>query len=353
MASITLLSGDMGGTKTLLGLYSWDGHQLQKLHHHRYQSGEWSSMEPMLNHFLDNRPQNVNAPSYSCIAVAGAVNGANAQITNLSITLNQQQLLEATGGDQLELVNDFAVLIYGLEHLANHQQVVLQHGNSQKKVNGTLAILGAGTGLGIARGVSTSSGIMALASEGGHQEFAPRTELEWDLAQWLKSCLDLERVSVERIVSGTGLGHVAAWRLDQHDAKDHPLRSQAQDWIHHKQRKSQAHPDLPALASQASKQGDLLMREALELWLSAYGSAAGDLAIQELCYGGLWIGGGTASKQLRGISSKHFLEAMRNKGRFRPFIEELPVHVLIDQEAGLFSAACRARILAESSGTLA
>ncbi|MFL0782436.1 MAG: glucokinase, partial [Prochlorococcus sp.] len=68
MASISLLAGDMGGTKTLLGLFSWDGLQLRKLHQHRYNSAQWAAMEPMLESFLDNRPANVAPPSHSCIA---------------------------------------------------------------------------------------------------------------------------------------------------------------------------------------------------------------------------------------------------------------------------------------------
>ena len=63
------------------------------------------------------------------------------------------------------------------------------------------------------------------------------------------------------------------------------------------------------------------MQRALQLWLEAYGAAAGDLALQELCTGGLWVGGGTASKQLKGLQSASFLNAMRDKGRFRELIE--------------------------------
>ena len=89
------------------------------------------------------------------------------------------------------------------------------------------------------------------------------------------------------------------------------------------------------------------------IWLGAYGSAAGDLALQELCIGGLWVGGGTARKNLDGLRSRQFLEPLRCKGRFRPFLENITIRAVIDEEAGLFSAACRARDLAKSGGTLA
>ena len=74
-----------------------------------------------------------------------------------------------------------------------------------------VAILGAGTGLGMARGIKSQEGIKPLPSEGGHCEFSARSSKEWDLSQWLKNDLNLERLSMERVISGTGLGYIAKW----------------------------------------------------------------------------------------------------------------------------------------------
>ncbi|MAR08112.1 MAG: glucokinase [Cyanobium sp. NAT70] len=339
----TLLAGDMGGTKTLLALYGLNDGRLEMLHQKRFLSSEWPSLEPMLQEFLGSRNGAIEAPIHGCIAVAGPVRDRNAQITNLPWQLNETALAKAANMNQLELVNDFAVLIYGLPHFEKDQQEVLQEGHQDQ---GPVAILGAGTGLGMARGVHTHQGLLALSSEGGHREFAPRTEEEWQLAGWLKKTLGLDRLSVERIVSGTGLGHIAHWLLDQPHAQTHHLREMAQAWLRNMS------VDLPAHASQSASSGDELMQRAVEIWLSAYGAAAGDLALQELCSGGLWIGGGTASKQLDGLKSATFLTPLRQKGRFQDFINGLQITAVIDPEAGLFSAACRARMLAESGGTL-
>ena len=344
MATPTLLAGDMGGTKTLLALYESDASQLRLLHQQRFRSGEWSSLEPMLASFLNDRPADLAAPEHACIAVAGPVRHREARITNLPWRLREADLAHAAGLERLELVNDFGVLIYGLPHFDDSQQVILQKGEQD---HGPLAILGAGTGLGMARGLQTEQGLVALASEGGHREFAPRNEAEWDLACWLKKDLGVSRLSIERIVSGTGLGHVAHWLLQKPDAGMHPLRSIAEAW------RRNSPNDLPAQVSLAAEEGDPLMQRALQLWLEAYGSAAGDLALQELCTGGLWVGGGTAAKQLKGLRSANFLNPMRDKGRFSELIEGLQVTAVIDPDAGLFSAACRAQMLAESGGTLA
>ena len=343
MALSTLLAGDMGGTKTLLALYGIKDGRLKQLYQQRFISSDWRSLEPMLKCFLEQRPSDIEAPEHGCIAVAGPVNNRNARITNLPWQLNEDQLAAAASIRQLELVNDFGVLIYGLAHFDETQQVVLQVGDAQE---GPMAILGAGTGLGMARGIRTEKGVIALSSEGGHREFAPRSEEEWHLACWLKNDLGVDRLSVERIVSGTGLGHIATWLLQTADAQAHPLQRVAEAW-----RKNKS-SDLPAQVSMAAAQGDPLMRRAQTIWLSAYGAAAGDLALQELCTGGLWIGGGTAAKQLAGLQSAAFLKTMRQKGRFEAFLAGLKVTAVIDPEAGLFSAACRARFLAESSGTL-
>ena len=343
MACSTLLAGDMGGTKTLLAIYGIKDGRLAQFHQQRFTSSEWTSLEPMLEFFLNQRPNDIEAPQHGCIAVAGPVNNRSARITNLPWQLQEDQLAAAASIRQLELVNDFGVLIYGLPHFDETQQVVLQAAGPQE---GPIAILGAGTGLGMARGIRTEGGLIALASEGGHREFAARTEEEWQLACWLKDDLGVDRLSVERIVSGTGLGHIATWLLQNSDTNEHPLRPVAEEWRTNKSN------DLPAKVSMAAAKGDLLMQRAQMIWLSAYGSAAGDLALQDLCTGGLWVGGGTAAKQLAGLQSATFLKAMRQKGRFEEFLGGLRVTAVIDPEAGLFSAACRARILAESSGTL-
>ena len=344
MATPTLLAGDMGGTKTLLALYESDASQLRLLHQQRFRSGEWSSLEPMLASFLNDRPADLAAPEHACIAVAGPVRHREARITNLPWRLREADLAHAARLERLELVNDFGVLIYGLPHFDDSQQVILQDGEQD---HGPLAILGAGTGLGMARGLQSEQGLVAMASEGGHREFAPRNEAEWNLACWLKQDLGVSRLSIERIVSGTGLGHVAHWLLQKPDAVMHPLRSVAEAW------RRNSPNDLPAQVSLAAEEGDPLMQRALQLWLEAYGSAAGDLALQELCTGGLWVGGGTAAKQLKGLRSANFLNPMRDKGRFSELIEGLQVTAVIDPDAGLFSAACRAQMLAESGGTLA
>ena len=135
-----------------------------------------------------------------------------ARLTNLPWQLSETDLAVDCSIERVELVNDFAVLIYGLPHLQAHQQAPIRAGcgGQETGLSGEpLLILGAGTGLGVAMGLPGPGGLRAIASEAAHGSFAARSPDEWDLREWLCDDLDLERLSIERVVSGTGLGHVA------------------------------------------------------------------------------------------------------------------------------------------------
>ena len=349
----TLLAGDIGGTKTLLATYRLEGGALIQQRAERFPSADWDDFAALVNHFLAGgaagetprqAPPRQEPPAAACFAVAGPVRHGRVKLTNLPWELEESALAAACGLGRLELVNDFAVLIYGLPHLGPGQQVPLDPANPAPDPGAPLAILGAGTGRGVAIGVPTAAGLVAVASEAAHAAFAPRTAEEWELQQWLQADRGLERVSIERIVSGTGLGEVMRWLLAGADPEGrHALAAAARAWRHPEPAAST--PDLPALTAQAATAGDPLASRALELWLGAYGAVAGDLALQSLCLGGLWVGGGTAAKLLEALRSPAFLGPLRAKGRLSPVLAQVPVTALTDPQAGLFSAACRARML--------
>ena len=348
----TLLAGDIGGTKTLLSLHH--AASLDILASCRYPSTDWEDLAAMVRHFLaDCEGRGLARPAAACLAVAGPVHGGRAQLTNLSWMLVEADLAQACGIQRLELVNDFAVLIYGLPHLQASQVAPVRGGTAV--ADAPLLILGAGTGLGVALGVQTSTGLQALASEASHGEFAPRSQQEWELKQWIQADRQLERLSMERVVSGTGLGDVARWLLASRDPDGlHPLQGQASRWLARSQpaagdgATSTEPADLPAAVAEAAAAGEPLAAEALDLWLGAYGSVCGDLALASLCRGGIWLGGGTAGKLLAGLRSQRFSAAFLAKGRLAAVLEPMPIQAVIDPAFGSFSAACRARMLLAS-----
>ena len=341
-----LLAGDVGGTKTFLAIYGLEADgSLSLKRQERYRSLEWADFGALVETFLDAGPER---PRHGCLAVAGPVLDGRVSLTNLPWRLDERTLAARLGLERLELVNDFAVQIYGLPYLTPAQQEPLVAG--QAIDSAPIAIVGAGTGLGVAVGVPTANGLKAMATEASHADFAPRTTDEWELRQWLLRDLSLQRLSIERVVSGTGLGHVFRWCLATTPSPataPHPLSQTAAAWL---ACLSDPDPgaevvDLPAAVASAARGGDALARRALDLWLGAYGSAAGDLILHTLCFGGLWLGGGTAGKLLAELRSPAFCEPLQAKGRMRGLVERVPVSALVDSGTGLLSAACRARML--------
>ncbi|MBW4531367.1 MAG: glucokinase [Aphanothece saxicola GSE-SYN-MK-01-06B] len=338
-----LLAGDIGGTKTLLSLWRSNADRLELLLEERFVSAAWEDLAPMVRHFLATAgAAGGTTPAAACFAVAGPVEGGRVKLTNLPWQLETASLADRCGLPLVELVNDFEVLIYGLPHLGAGQFALIRDGDRDPLA--PMLVLGAGTGLGVALGLPTAAGLRALPSEAAHGEFAPRCQQEWDLKQWLKADLGLDRVSIERVVSGTGLGHVARWLLGcRHPDGDHPLSDRAQLWIGAGDGPSQA--DLPAEVARAAAGGDRLAADALDLWLGAYGSVCGDLALAALSRGGLWLAGGTAAKLLDSLRTPSFQEPFLNKGRLRSTLEPMPITAVLDPGVGSFSAACRARML--------
>lgn len=333
-----LLAGDIGGTKTLLALYSCDGSgPPQLLDQRRSVSAEWPDLAALVCDFLAERGGG-SPPQAACFAVAGPVQNGRAQLTNLPWRLEERSLAAACAIPRVALVNDFAVLVHGLPQLQPHQQETLHAGVSEPLA--AQLVLGAGTGLGVAVGIPTAGGLLALPSEGSHGEFAPRSEAEWQLKRWLLQDLRLERLSSERIVSGTGLGHVARWLLAAESADpQHPLQEIARRWLD----PAAGNADLPAQVAALAAAGDPLARSALDLWLSAYGSLTGDLALASLARGGIWLAGGTTAKLLDELRSPRFREPLLAKGRMRGLLEAIPVTAITDGAIGSFSAACLAQ----------
>ncbi len=342
------LACDLGGTKVLLGIFEKviNDESPKLLFKKKYLSSEWDSFELILEDFLKRECKNIPHPSSACFAVAGPLSNNNAKIINLSWNISGNVLKNKFNFKSCELINDFAVQIYGIPFLKENQYSTIQNGNLYEGANNDLhAIVGAGTGLGIARGIISGSKVKVLASEGGHIEYSPKSELEWELKIWLKNSLNIERISCERIVSGPGLSRIAEWRLSKSDAKNHPL----QKYFKQIKVSDALRKELPEKICTLSNEGDQLMIEVERIWLGAYASLLGDVALQELPFGGLWISGGTASKHFKNFKSNFFMKQFFDKGRLKDILKTIPLKVILDEEFGLFSAACRATMILKTN----
>lgn len=319
-----LLVGDIGGTSTRLALASIapDG-AISLSDERRYASASAPDLDALVRDWLSHAAAPVTGAS---LAVAGPVVGNRCQTTNLPWSLDGDALAAATGLRSARLLNDFAAAAWGTLALTDATRIPLQQGRFDEAA--PRVVIGAGTGLGEALVVMTADGPQVLPGEGGHKGFSPRNEREDRLLGWMRRTLG-GRVSVERVVSGLGLRDIYRFLRDEEGLPESPeVRARMEC------------EDPGAVIGQLAVDGsDPLCGATLDLFLAAYGAEAGDVAIQVLAYGGVFLAGGIAAKVLPRLAGGGFMEAFLDKGRMRPVAEAVPVWVVTDEALGLRGAA--------------
>lgn len=264
-----------------------------------------------------------------------------AKLTNLAWFLDTDRLQQELGIESISLINDFAAVGYGIFGLSKQDLLTLQVG--KHKLEAPIAIIGAGTGLGQGFLIKQGNYYQVFPSEGGHADFAPRSELEFQLLKYLLDKHDIQRVSVERVVSGQGVVAIYQFLRDRKIAAESPEIAQIVRTWEQEAGQSEKSVDPGAAIGTAALQGsDRLSVQTLQLFVDIYGAEAGNLALKFLPYGGLYIAGGIAPKILPLLQNGSFVLNFSQKGRMRPILEEIPVYVILNQQVGLIGAALRA-----------
>ncbi|MGB8701411.1 MAG: glucokinase [Thermosynechococcaceae cyanobacterium] len=318
-----LLAGDIGGTKTLLRLNDWSQGGVTTLYEATYASAEFAHLNQMVVRFLQEA--SAPPPAVACFAIAGPVHNDGSRVTNLSWQLDARQMEADLGIAKIRLINDFAAVGYGILALQPEDVVVLQ--DQPAIPQDPIAILGAGTGLGEALLVWQTGGYSVLATEGGHADFAARTDIEIGLLSFLKSRHG--RVSVERVVSGQGIYAIYEYLRTTDMA---PASADVEAEF------SQGNPSA-IISKHALAQTDTLCSLALDLFVRAYGAEAGNWALKTLPYGGLYIAGGVGAKILPKLQGGTFLNAFLDKGRMRSVLATIRVSLIVNPKVGLMGAA--------------
>lgn len=343
-----LLAGDIGGTKTILRLVeekaeaSW-----HTLYEALYPSRDFPDLVPIVQQFFSAAGQQLgtsSSPEKACFAIAGPVVNDTCVLTNLDWFLEARRLEKELDIAQITLINDFAAVGYGILGLETTDLYTLQAATPQ--LDAPIAVIGAGTGLGEGFLIHQTTGYQVFPSEGGHADFAPRTELEFQLLQYLREKYDIQRISVERVVSGQGIVAIYQFLRDQQFAEEAPEIEQIMRiWEQETGRSEKTVDPAAAIAKAALEKRDRLSEQTLQMFVEAYGAEAGNLAIKLLPYGGLYVAGGIAAKILPLIKEGSFLRAFNQKGRVSPLLERVPVQVVLNPQVGLIGAAiCASRI---------
>ncbi len=335
-----LLAGDIGGTKTILRLVeASDSLELQTICEETYRSGDFPDLVPLVQQFLIKA--NTPTPQKACFAIAGPVVDNTAKLTNLTWFLDTDRLKQELGIDSMCLINDFAAVGYGIFGLSKKDLLTLQVG--KHKLEAPIAIIGAGTGLGQGFLIKQGNYYQVFPSEGGHADFAPRSELEFQLLKYLVDKHDIQRVSVERVVSGQGIVAIYQFLRDRKISAESPEIAQVVRTWEQEAGQQEKSVDPGAAIGAAGLQGsDRLSVQTLKLFVDIYGAEAGNLALKLLPYGGLYIAGGIAPKIQTLLQNGSFLLNFSQKGRMRPLLEEIPVHIILNPQVGLIGAALRA-----------
>ncbi|AGA69640.1 glucokinase [Desulfitobacterium dichloroeliminans LMG P-21439] len=318
------LAGDIGGTKTLLGLYSLKGTELTLVRERKSSSRDWQRLTPFIQGFLEEMALTPEDITGACLSLAGPLTQERCLLTNLNKVIHFQSLHSTLHFQRpLLFVNDLEAMGQGLL-VSQKEDLLCLNSRAQNSISAPAipspnrALLAPGTGLGQAMILGNHQ---IYATEGAHRDYAPRTEQEIRLWRFLAQKYD--HVSYERILSGPGLAtiyHFLRWEAHPHSLHD-PVPASEQ------------------ITKRALAGICPLCTETLELFVKILGAEAGNLALMTLAYGGIYLGGGIPPKILPKLQEDDFMEAFLAKGRFRDLLSSIPIYVILNEKTPLLGAA--------------
>lgn len=320
-----VLVGDIGGTKTAVGVAETDGLAAEVKETRRYASVSFESLEEILSRFQEETGLSCR---FGAFAVAGPVQGRRSETTNLPWRIDADALGQAFGFAEVGLLNDLEAVAWGIAALGSEDLAEIHGGDGDVAGKGNACVVAAGTGLGQAGLYWDGVRHHAFATEGGHADFAPADEREFALLRHLQRRFG--RVSWERVVSGQGIANIHEFLLAWHQAEP-------PDWL---RQAIEQGGDRAAIVAEAGAQRRCpLCAETMDVFMRLYGREAGNTALKLMALGGVFLGGGIAPKNLSLLRRAGFLEGFFDKGRMEPLMRRMPVRVILNPHTPLLGAA--------------
>jgi glucokinase len=329
-----ILAGDVGGTKVHLALFDFIEGKLKCTRDSKYPAKNYSGLEEIIKEF-----QGEDRATAACFGVPGPVRDGRLRLTNLPWTIDSRELSADLRIEHVFLINDLEANGYGVAELAADQIHTLSEGDASQV--GNRALVAAGTGLGEAMLIWNGRTHVPYPSEGGHSDFAPRNEDEIDLLRFLRQKYN-GRISTERVVSGMGLSGIYEF-LREVRGMEEPA------WL--AERIAAVDDPNSVITEMALAAKSEICVKALDMFVSAYGAEAGNLALKLLSVGGVYVGGGIAPRILEKLKDGTFMKAFTDKGRLSQLLINMPVRIILESRAALMgAAACAEARAAELSG---
>lgn len=318
-----ILAGEIGATRTRLAAFESEGNRLHKVVEKIYMSQEERSLPDVVASFVKSEGIPVHN---ACFGVAGPVRGRKSKISNLSWTIDADELAKQLRLKSVGLLNDLEAFAYGIDTLESKDLISLSAGCEDPV--GNRAVISARTGLGMAGLYWDGFRHHPFACEGGHIGFSPANDLEIELLHYLQK--KYGRVSCERVLSGPGIKNIYDFLRDTGKAEEPAWLSE--------QIKNVA--DSPALISQiALENKGEICEQTLSMFVGAYGSQTGDCALNFMSTGGIFLGGSIAAKIVPKMKDPVFLKAFLNKGRMETLLRDVPVKIVLNDDSGILGAA--------------
>lgn len=325
----TLLAGDIGGTKTNLAIFSSEAGLRAPLAEATFQSGNYPSLEAVVNQFLaqiKTKGVNLSKLQQAVFGVAGPVVNGQATITNLPWVISETQLAETCQLSSVRLINDLVAIAQAIPQLGPADLHTLNEG--EPAPGGAIAVIAPGTGLGEAYLTWDGTRYQAYASEGGHTDFGPTNALQRDMLRYLQE--RFEHVSYERVCSGMGLPNIYAYLKDSGYAAEPAALAE---------RLAAAKDPTPVIVQAALDKSYELCVATLDIFIAILGAEAGNMALKVMASGGVYLGGGIPLRILPALAGGQFLEAFKRKGRFSKLLGQFPIHIILNPKAALLGAA--------------
>jgi len=286
-----------------------------------YSTLEFGSAADIVKQFFDESGHAAGEIEAACFGVPGPVIDQQVELTNVDWDVDGRELQRALGLGQVWVLNDLEAMAHVVPALRDDELLVLQKGSKNPAGNG--ALLAAGTGLGQAMLIHQDGAWRPSPSEGGHADFAARTPRETELLIELTRLYG--RAHCEHVICGPGLVNLARFT------------SQGQSFVF---QETSDPAELPARITQAALSGRCPhCAEAVEMFVSAFGAAAGNFAMQCMATGGVFIGGGIPPKIIDVFKRSTFIDAFNAKEPLDDLVKGMPVSVILNTQAGLLGAA--------------
>ena len=321
-----IIAGDIGGTNTRLVCAEKDEEGRQFRFEKDYLNANFSSFTPILESFFSEAGVNHEIAS-ACFAVAGPVITGQASITNLPWVISENEICQHFHISKVKLINDFIAVGYGIDRLSYDDILVLQQGSSDRAIssNPDAAIIGAGTGLGVAHRVWLQEQYQVFSSEAGHVGFAPENEVQTRLLGWLQKTNS--HVSLETILSGRGLLTIYHFFHEEDGVEETEGVRQAMS----------CNDPAQVITENALIGNDVLCQMTLECFTDIYGAAAGNAALHYYPVDELYIAGGIAPR-IRQKLLPDFVEAFSSKGLMSDNMRKITIKLILNDKVGLSGA---------------